>query len=208
MATHSSVLAWRIPGTGEPGGLPSLGSHRVGHDWGDAAAGKTWSSQALGGASFTHTGSDSARGQPHGAGAPAAGGPCRLRVAQSAHRLCCSTGPCLPRRGTDTGLVRGPWRTHCWAEKRNILWAWKRGKYSSDQQSAVWNSLLLGEEMLLGPMLVLPRQRLKWLPFPAVTMFRPFHAGLAWLAIILLKIFAARLIRDIIFSFLVIFCPV
>ena len=33
MAPHSSVLAWRIPGTGEPGGLPSVGSHRVGHDW-------------------------------------------------------------------------------------------------------------------------------------------------------------------------------
>ena len=32
MAVHSSVLAWRIPGTGEPGGLPSKGSHRVGHD--------------------------------------------------------------------------------------------------------------------------------------------------------------------------------
>ena len=32
MATHSSVLAWRIPGTEDPGGLPSLGSHRVGHD--------------------------------------------------------------------------------------------------------------------------------------------------------------------------------
>ena len=32
VATHSSVLAWRIPGTGEPGGLPTLGSHRVGHD--------------------------------------------------------------------------------------------------------------------------------------------------------------------------------
>ena len=32
MATHSSVLAWRVPGTGEPGGLPSMGSHRVGHD--------------------------------------------------------------------------------------------------------------------------------------------------------------------------------
>ena len=32
MATHPSVLAWRIPGTGEPGGLPSMGSHRVGHD--------------------------------------------------------------------------------------------------------------------------------------------------------------------------------
>ena len=32
MATHSSILAWRIPGMGEPGGLPSMGSHRVGHD--------------------------------------------------------------------------------------------------------------------------------------------------------------------------------
>ena len=32
MATHSNVFAWRIPGTGEPGGLPSMGSHRVGHD--------------------------------------------------------------------------------------------------------------------------------------------------------------------------------
>ena len=47
MATHSSTLAWRIPGTGEPGGLPSIGSHRVGHDWRDlaaaaAAAGKGW----------------------------------------------------------------------------------------------------------------------------------------------------------------------
>ena len=45
MATHSSVLAWRIPGMGEPGGLPSMGSHRVGHDWSDlaaAAAGKRW----------------------------------------------------------------------------------------------------------------------------------------------------------------------
>ena len=38
MATHSSVLAWRIPGTGEPGGLPSLGSRRVGHDGSDSAA--------------------------------------------------------------------------------------------------------------------------------------------------------------------------
>ena len=38
MATHSSVLAWRIPGMGEPGGLPSLGSHRVGHNWSDLAA--------------------------------------------------------------------------------------------------------------------------------------------------------------------------
>ena len=38
MATHSSVLAWRIPGTGEPGGLPSVGSYRVGHDWSDLAA--------------------------------------------------------------------------------------------------------------------------------------------------------------------------
>ena len=38
MATHSSVLAWRIPGTAEPGGLPSMGSHRVRHDWSDLAA--------------------------------------------------------------------------------------------------------------------------------------------------------------------------
>ena len=38
MATHSSVLAWRIPGMGEPGGLPCMGSHRVGHDWSDLAA--------------------------------------------------------------------------------------------------------------------------------------------------------------------------
>ena len=38
MATHSSVLAWRIPGTEEPGGLPSMGLHRVRHDWSDLAA--------------------------------------------------------------------------------------------------------------------------------------------------------------------------
>ena len=45
MATHSSVLAWRIPGTREAGGLPSMGLHRVGHDWSDlAAAAVTFSS--------------------------------------------------------------------------------------------------------------------------------------------------------------------
>ena len=38
MASHSSVLAWRIPGMGEPGALPSMGSHRVSHDWSDLAA--------------------------------------------------------------------------------------------------------------------------------------------------------------------------
>ena len=41
MATQSSVLAWRIPGTGEPDGLPSMGSHRVGHDWRNLAAAAT-----------------------------------------------------------------------------------------------------------------------------------------------------------------------
>ena len=41
MAAHSSVLAWSIPGMGEPGGLPSMGLHRVGHDLSDLAAG--WS---------------------------------------------------------------------------------------------------------------------------------------------------------------------
>ena len=43
MATHSSVLAWRIPGMMGPGGLPSMGLHRVGHDWSDfAAAAAAW----------------------------------------------------------------------------------------------------------------------------------------------------------------------
>ena len=47
MATHSSVLAWKVPGTGEPGGLPSMGSHRVRHDWSDlAAAAKPFSMHA------------------------------------------------------------------------------------------------------------------------------------------------------------------
>ena len=38
MATHSNILAWRLPGTEKPGGLPSMGSYRVGHDWSDLAA--------------------------------------------------------------------------------------------------------------------------------------------------------------------------
>ena len=38
MGMHSSTLAWKIPGMGEPGGLPSMGLHRVGHDWSDLAA--------------------------------------------------------------------------------------------------------------------------------------------------------------------------
>ena len=41
MATHSSVLAWRIPGMGQPGGLPSMGSHRIWHDWSDLAVAVT-----------------------------------------------------------------------------------------------------------------------------------------------------------------------
>ena len=55
MATHSSVLAWRIPGTGEPGGLPSMGSHRVGHDLSDLAAAGShciWDHSATGLAPF------------------------------------------------------------------------------------------------------------------------------------------------------------
>ena len=47
MATHSSVLAWRIPGTGEPGGLSSMGSHRVGHDWSDWAAATVFDGQKV-----------------------------------------------------------------------------------------------------------------------------------------------------------------
>ena len=48
--THCTVLAWRIPGMGEPGGLPSLGSHRVGHDWNDLAAAAVAARQGW----FTH----------------------------------------------------------------------------------------------------------------------------------------------------------
>ena len=47
MATHSSVLAWRIPGMREPGGLPSMGSHRVGHDWSDLAAAASYASPKI-----------------------------------------------------------------------------------------------------------------------------------------------------------------
>ena len=47
MATHSSVLAWRIPGTVDPDGLPSMGSHRVGHDWSDLATGYCFDSRIL-----------------------------------------------------------------------------------------------------------------------------------------------------------------
>ena len=49
MATHSSVLAWRIPGTGEPGGLLSVGSHRLGHDWSDLAVALLPKNRMLGG---------------------------------------------------------------------------------------------------------------------------------------------------------------
>ena len=63
MATHSIVLAWRIPETEEPGGLPSMGSHRVRHDWGDLAAAYSFpqwlpiytSTNSIGGFLFLHT---------------------------------------------------------------------------------------------------------------------------------------------------------
>ena len=47
MASHFSTLAWRIPGTGEPGGLPSMRSHRVGHDWSDLAAAAAHASKVM-----------------------------------------------------------------------------------------------------------------------------------------------------------------
>ena len=53
MATHSNVLAWRIPGTEEPGGLPSMGSHRVGHDRSDLAAAAAAAAKALHTLTFT-----------------------------------------------------------------------------------------------------------------------------------------------------------
>ena len=55
MATHSSVLAWRIPGTAGPGGLPSMGSHRVGHEWSDFAAAAPVSPAMAGGFFTTST---------------------------------------------------------------------------------------------------------------------------------------------------------
>jgi len=48
MAAHSSVLAWKIPGTGAPGGLPSMGPHRVGHDGSDSAAAAAAAAAAAG----------------------------------------------------------------------------------------------------------------------------------------------------------------
>ena len=54
MATHSSVLAWRTPGTGEPGGLLSMGSHRVGHDWSALAAAVTGEEQRASGPLLIH----------------------------------------------------------------------------------------------------------------------------------------------------------
>ena len=52
--THSSVLAWRIPGTAEPGGLPSMGLHRVGHDWSDLAAAAAIYSETYSSCSVAH----------------------------------------------------------------------------------------------------------------------------------------------------------
>ena len=60
-ATHSSVSAWRIPGTGEPGGLLSMGSHRVGHNWSDLAA-AAWESEAGDQGSIPGLGSSSGEG--------------------------------------------------------------------------------------------------------------------------------------------------
>ena len=57
MAPHSSALAWRIPGTGEPGGLPSMGSHRVRHDWSDLAVAVVGSSDQQGSFQLSGAGS-------------------------------------------------------------------------------------------------------------------------------------------------------
>ena len=53
VATHSSVLAWRIPGTGEPSRLPSMGSYRAGHDWSDLAAAAAANAEYTGDAGLT-----------------------------------------------------------------------------------------------------------------------------------------------------------
>ena len=56
MATHFSVLAWRIPGMAEHGGLPSMGSHRVGHDWRDLAAAAAAAINQIGRVAYSHYG--------------------------------------------------------------------------------------------------------------------------------------------------------
>jgi len=66
MATHSSVLAWRIPGTGEPGGLPSLGLHRVGHDSSNLVAAARSFSGFPGGASGKEPACQCRRHKIHG----------------------------------------------------------------------------------------------------------------------------------------------
>ena len=107
MATHSSVLAWRIPGAGEPGGLPSKGSHRVRHDWSDsgsssikAYAGESW--RAIGNRASALKGN-------------------------AQNRLCSQS----QSRGSS---LKGPWvRTTCWswrASRRGrrhlgLPWGWR-----------------------------------------------------------------------------------
>ena len=54
MATHSSILAWRIPRTGEPGGLPSMGWQRVGHDRSNLAAAAAWGESGEGDGTLAH----------------------------------------------------------------------------------------------------------------------------------------------------------
>ena len=69
MATHSSVLAWRTPETGEPGGLPSMGSHRVGYDLSDLAAAAAVVKNPLANAGdIRDTGSNSGSGRSPGDG--------------------------------------------------------------------------------------------------------------------------------------------
>ena len=66
MPTHSSVLAWRIPGTGEPGGLPCMESHRVEHDWSDLAAAATSTYKGFPGGSGSIPWLERAPGEGHG----------------------------------------------------------------------------------------------------------------------------------------------
>ena len=85
MAPHSSVLAWRIPGAVKPDGLPSMGSHRVGHDWSDLAAVQV--------SSFSHSVvSDSL--QPHGL--QHAGFPCPSSTPGACSNSCPSSRWCYP----------------------------------------------------------------------------------------------------------------
>ena len=111
MATHSSVLAWRIPRTAEPGGLPSMGLHRVGHDWSDLAA------AAAAAASFP---SSQGRIPLHGSQPCGSTRPC---VTQRSYQQCCAGPPKIV--GPQWRALTQKWSTGEGNGSNSIILAWR-----------------------------------------------------------------------------------